>query len=236
MLLEGVKCPACSEECKLSFVIADEEKTDWIFCSCGSIFHQRLIDKGYFNQDYISRLREWKSIQYRYEYLERVYLPIIEELTYGRRFLDVGMGCNYHVKNMIERGWIASGIDLIPNDQITGDFETHDFKNEKYDFILMGQVLDSFHSPLKAIYKAKELLLKDGLLMITSADAELVYKIGMWNFGNWNAKERWIIFSETQMTRILDMMGFNVILSHKNLSHRFMAWNTFHMIAQKRDG
>lgn len=234
MLLEGVKCPACNENCKLAFDIADAETTNWIFCACGSIFHQRALDKAYFNAEYLSKYKEWKGIEHRYEYLERIYLPLVEELTYGRRFLDVGMGCDYHVKNLEDRGWITTGIDLIPNDQITGDFETYDFKKEKFDFLLMAQVIESFKDPMKALYKAKELLLPQGILMLTGADAELIYKIGMWHFGNWNSKEKWLIFSEKQMKRVLDLLGFNVIVSHKNTEHRFMAWNTFHILAQKR--
>lgn len=235
MLAEGVKCPACNAECKLSFEIADGESTNWVFCSCGSVFHQKAIDKAYFNEEYLNKYKDFNGIEHRYEYFERVYLPIIEELTYGRRFLDVGFGCDYHIKNLQERGWITSGIDLVSNYHLIGDFETHNFKNEKYDFILMGQVLESFKDPLAAIYKAKELLLPRGILAIVTPDAELIYKIGMWEFGNWNAKEKWVMFSESQLKNIVDKMGFNVVLSHKNTEQRFVGWNHVHILAQKKD-
>ncbi len=96
MLVEGISCPACNEPVKLSFTIADEEKTEWIFCSCGSVFHQKKIDKAHFDDKFIKFYKEYRSVQERYEYLERVYLPLIEEMTYGRRFLDVGFGLPYH--------------------------------------------------------------------------------------------------------------------------------------------
>lgn len=235
MLLEGIRCPACEREVKLSFTIADEEKTPWCFCSCGSVFHQKLIDKKIFNEEWLKKYSEWKALKERYEYTERVYLPLVEELTYGRRFLDVGFGLDHHITNLSKRGWVTQGIDLISNPYITADFETHDFKNEKYDFIHMGQVLESFTEPIKALYKAKELLRKDGLILITSPDAELIYSIGMWKFGNWNPNEKWIMFGETQIKKILDKLGFNIIISHKNTEQRFMAWNTWHILAQKKD-
>lgn len=234
LTLEGIKCPACQSECKLSFTIADEEKTDWVFCSCGSVFHQKKIDKKVWDAEWLKKYSDWKAIEERYEYLRRVYIPIAEELTYGRRFLDVGFGCDYHIKGLSERGWITDGIDIIPNDHITGDFETHNFGNEKYDFILMGQVLESFENPIKAIYKAKELLMPKGLLMVVSPDAELIYQVGMWRFGNWNAKEKWILFSEQQIRKILDVLGFDIVVCHKNREQRFMNWNCYHLIAQKR--
>lgn len=235
MLLEGIKCPACQTECKLSFTIADVDKTDWIFCSCGTIFHQKAIEHSHFNQDYLNKYKQFKGMRDRFEYLERVYIPLIEELTYGRRFLDVGFGVDYHLHSLSERGWIVNGIDLIDNSYITGDFETHNFKKEKFDFILMGNVLEGFKDPIKALYKAKELLNPRGLLLLISPDAELVYKVGMWEFGNWNPHEKWIMFSEKQLKKILTMLNFNVIMSHKNTEQRFVGWNHCHVICQKMD-
>lgn len=231
--LEGLRCPACNSPCRLSFTIADKERTDWVFCSCGSIFHQKEIDLSYYNKEWLDVYLKWKSIKERYEYIERVYFNLVGELTYGRKFLDVGFGADYHINNLRENGWIATGIDIIKNDHLNGNFEEYDFKDKTFDFIFMGNVLGGFKDPIKSIYKAKELLNDNGLIMIMDADAELVYQRGMWNFGNWNAKERWLIFSERQIKKVLETFGFKVIVSHKNTEERFMNWNTFNLIAQK---
>ncbi len=127
---------------------------------------------------------------------------------------------------------MTDGIDLIKNDYINGDFESHDFKGQKFDFILMGQVLESFHNPIKAIVKVKELLNKDGALMIVSPDAELIYQVGMFEFGNWDFKQRWLIFSERQIKKTLETLGFRIVLSRKDTEKRFVGWNQFHVIAQ----
>lgn len=233
MLIEGLSCPACSRPVKLSFTIADEEKTEWIFCACSSVFHQKQIDKKHFDKKYLENYLEHKGLDQRHDYIAKVYFPIIEESQHGRRFLDVGFGSDRLIKTATERGWIATGIDLVPNAYIQSDFETYDFKNEKYNLIFMGNVIECFKDPIKAIYKAKELLMKDGILFIIGSDAELIFSIGMWEFGNWNSKEKWLIFGETQMRKTLETLGFKVIVSRKNLEKRFISWNQYHIIGQK---
>lgn len=233
--MEGLKCPACNAKVKLSFTIADMDRSDWIFCSCGSVFHQKQLDKEYWKREYAPKYREWKCLRERYAYIERVYLPIVEELTLLRRFLDVGFGAEYHIQNMENRGWLTQGIDIVDNDYITADFEEHDFGLDRFDFIKMGNVIGCFKEPLKGLYKAKELLNDKGLVLIMAPDAELIYQKGMFDWGNWQWQENWIVFSERQMLKILDVMGFDVIVRHKQTSKRFISWNYFHILAQKRD-
>jgi len=236
MQLEGLKCPACDSPVRLSFTIADVDRTEWIFCACGSVFHQKQLEPEYWDKEYLPKYRQWKSLKERFDYIEKIYLPIVEELTLGRRFLDVGFSVDHHIQSMQERGWLANGIDIIPNEYITGNFETHEFEaKDKFDFIKMGNVIGGFKEPLKALYKTKELLHNGGMVLIMAPDAELIYQKGMFDWGNWQWKENWVIFSEKQMLRILDLMGFNVILRHKNTGKRFISWNYFHILAQKRD-
>ena len=231
--LEEVKCPACGSECKLSFTIADEARTDWVFCLCRTIFKLDKTDKAHFDEAYLKRYTDYKALPARYDYFMRLYLPLVRELTYGRRFLDVGHGVDYQIRALEADGWIAEGIDLMPNEWIEGDFEKHDFKVKQYDFILMGRVLEAMHNPIKALLKAKELLSLGGVLAITTPDAELVYQKGMFEFGNWNPEDKWIIFGETQLKKILETLGFKVILSRKDTERRGVGWNHFHIIAQK---
>lgn len=233
MLDTCLKCPACNSDVKLSFTINDKEKTEWIFCACGTVFHQKKIDKAYFNEEYNANYSDYKALKERYEYMDEVYLPIIRELTNGRRYLDIGYGVDYHINNLKADGWITDGIELCRNGYIKGDFEKHNFKKNKYDYILMGQVLGSFHNPLGALLKAKDLLNPNGVLFIVSPDAELIYNKGIFDFGNWNPKERWIIFSETQLKKTLETLGFKVILARKDIEKRFIGWNHMHLIAQK---
>lgn len=227
-----IRCPACMTECKLSFSIADEKRTEWIFCKCGCVFHQGRVDKAIFNEEYHKKVTEFKALPERCEYIMRQYLPIVRELTYGRKFLDVGHGFDSFIEPLKKDGWIVDGIDLMAHGYIVGDFETYNFKT-KYDFILMSRVLESFHNPIKALYKAKELLNKNGVLLIITPDAELIYEKGMFDFGNWNPNDKSIIFSESQLRKILETLQFKVILCRKDTERRGLGWNHVHFLVQR---
>jgi len=232
--MEGLKCPACQAPVKLSYVIADKDRTTWCFCKCGSVFHQKKLEQDYWIKEYHPKYKDWKGIKERYEYIERIYLPIAEELTYGRSFLDVGFGLDFHICNLAKRGWRTTGIDLYVDGYIKDDFETYDFKDDKFDLINMGNVLGAFKEPIRAIYKAWNLLKSDGFLLIMSPDGEFIYEKGMFGFGNWQWEENWVIFSHRQLLKILESLNFDIILKHKNTQKRMLGWNYHHTLAQKR--
>ncbi len=229
-----IYCPVCGEKIKTSFTVKEEDGTsvDWLWCVCGSIFHQKGIKKDYFNEDYLKEIKEFKMVEDRYHLITRTYVPLVEELTYGRKFLDVGFGLPILIEDMRKRGWVSDGIDLIKNDYITGDFETYRF-TDKYDFIFMGHVLESLKNPIGALYKAHELLNPSGVLMVMSIDAEAVWVTGMSQFGHWQSKEKWLFFSERQFKKVVKRLGYNIILKRKNFAKRWLAWNDFHVICQK---
>ena len=99
----------------------------------------------------------------------------------------------------------------------------------------MGYVVGAFVEPIKALYKAKQLLNDNGILLLIAPDGELIYQVGMWEFGNWNPKERWIIFSENQMRKILKVLNFDIVLHRKNLEQRCIGWNDYHILSQRKE-
>ena len=232
--VRDIYCPACNALISNSFTVEEvnDIKTDWMWCVCGCIFHKNGVKREVFNEDYKKQISEFKMVEDRYKLISRTYAPIVEELTYGRKFLDVGFTLPYLIEDMKERGWVSEGIDLIKNDYITGDFEEHKF-TEKYDFIFMGHVSASFNNPLKALYKAHEMLKPSGVLMVMGIDAEAVWLSGMSAFGHWQSKEKWLFFSERQFIKVIERLGYEVILRKKNFVKRWLAWNTYHVICQK---
>ena len=232
-VLEEIQCPACGADCKLSFTVCDKENTDWVFCGCSTIFRLGKPDKAHFDAEYLKKYTDYKALAERYDYFLRLYLPLVRELTYGRRFLDVGFGADYQIKALEQDGWIVDGIDLMENEYTTGDFEKHDFTGRQYDFVLMGRVLEAFHNPMRCLLKAKEILSPGGVLAITTPDAELVYERGLFGFGNWDPQDKWVIFGETQLRKVLETMGYKVVLSRKDTEKRGVGWNTMHIIAQR---
>lgn len=235
--MEQAKCPICRKEVIYKYKIYDGDGktfTEWFHCACGSMFHLKPIIKEYFNENYLSKYKNMLDVEYRFEYFFRVYAPLIEDLTYGRKFLDVGFTLPYAMKYMEKRGWISKGIDLIPNDYITGDFETYDF-NEKFDLIHFGHCLESFNDITGAINKAYDLLNKDGLLVITHPNPKLLFELGIKEFGHWDWREEWLFVDKQELIKLCKVLGFKVILKRTNYGQRYVEWNDTHLILQKED-
>lgn len=233
------RCPACKEASATSLTIPEPDgpRCVWHFCACGSLFHPKTPDPAVFQNGYRDQYSQIKDFQAHILHLERVYLPLIEELVYGRRFLDVGFTVPVLMDALRARGWLAKGIDLIKTPgHIHGDFEQYKFQvdgDQRYDFIHMGHVLESFRDPVAALRKAYELLRPNGVLLITTPDAEIMWQTGFKLFGHFNSKQACFFFSERELLRQLNKIGFDLILRHKNLSRRFISWNNLHLLVMK---
>jgi len=141
---------------------------------------------------------------------------------------------------MRERGWLATGIDLIINEQYhTGDFLEFDFGKERFDFIKMTDFLQCIKEPLKAIKKAYDLLYPNGILFIVTPDTDLVRDNYFPNWGHWNAKENRQFYNEQILRDMLTKCGddlsgkFEIKLIHRDISRRYVSWNTIHLLCQK---
>ncbi len=213
-------------------VATEVRYVSWHYCYCGTLFHDEGIDKKHFGKLYLREREENKDLKERYEYLQRTYLPIIEEMTYGRKFLEVGFTLPYTLEYMSKRGWVTSGIDLVPNQYIQDDFEKAEIP-EKFDYILMGHCLESFHNPVEALKKAYNLLDDQGLLLITHPNPEVIYEVGLPKFGHWDFMQNHIMISKPKLEDICKRIGFNVIVSLRNISARFTMYNDTHLLLQK---
>jgi len=242
------RCPLCRREVYQSIKTKSKvEDTDdfnistWLMCQCGCIFNQEEHDpKEVFTKDYLKNYAELKDIKENLDYYIYTYLPFIEEITYGRKFLDVGYCFDLNILEMRGRGWLATGIDLIENkDYHTGDFLTFDFGKERFDFIKMTDFLQCVKDPLAALRKAYGLLYPAGVLMIVTPDTDLIKNDYFPNWGHWNTKGNRQYVNEQILRDMLakcddNLSGkFTVKLVHRDLSKRFVSWNTIHLIAQK---
>mgnify|MGYP001581960636 CR=1 FL=1 len=231
-----VKCPICYRTCYQSWEITDwrKEKLDWFLCYCGSIFREGLARTDIYNDEYIKQYKEQKQLNTRIEYLERLYLSLIEELTYGRRFLDVGFTVPLFLERLKNRGWLTQGIDLLPNNgYITGDFATYDFGIQRYELIRFNDVLSCFNDPVGAIRKAYKLLAPTGILMLNTPDAKAIYLLQHpIEFGHWGSQHR-VFINQCQLRKILKETGFEIVLSWLNMAERLFSTNEIHILAQK---
>lgn len=229
-----MKCPICSRDVMINFQVVEEVKpVEWGRCMCGTIFHELGIDKKYFGKLFLKKWQLMPDMKERFEYLQRTYLPLIEEGTFGRKFLDVGFTLPHTLNYLKDRGWIVAGIDLAPNEYIKGDFETFGIP-ETFDYILMGHCLESFHKPVEAIKKAYKLLNDNGFLLITHPNPEMIFEIGLGNFGHWAYQQSHIFIAKDKLEDIAKRAGFDVVVSYRNISQRFIMHNDLHLLLQKR--
>jgi hypothetical protein len=168
-----------------------------------------------------------------------VYGSFIEEIAYGRKFLDVGFCLDYNIKQMRERGWLSTGIDLFKNDYHAGDFLTYDWGKEKFDLIKMSGYLQCVNDPVSHIKRAFELLNNSGVLFVTTPDTDMIREGMFPDWGHWNAKECRQHINIDILTDMLRKCGedlaskFEIKLVNRDYSKRFPSWNTVHVIAQK---
>ena len=230
-----MKCPVCKRDVCIDFAIVEEVMPiQWGMCMCGTVFHEIGIDKKFFGKMYLKSWNRLPEIKERFEYLQRTYVPIVEEMTYGRKFLDVGFTLPHTIEYMRDRGWVSLGIDLVPNDYIVGDFETLDIP-DTFDYINMGHCLESFADPIKALKKAHDMLNYNGLLLITHPNGEMIFELGLGKFGHWNYKQNHIFISKRKLEDIAKRIGFEVVLSRRNISQRFVMHNDLHLLLQKKE-
>jgi len=238
------RCPLCESLIFQQFTLtgAKETQCNWFFCRCGYMFHEQAYKpEEVFTEAYQKDMYQRKFIETRYDYLVRMYAPILEEQTYGRRMLDVGCCLDILVQKFRDRGWLATGIDLIPNPFITGDFETYDFENQRFDLVWLGDVIQCFKDPIAAIYKAYDLLTPHGLMVIITPNTDLLWHDKISAFGHWDMKTQKQFINERILREVFVKADasfksrMQVLYSNPTVqSQRFATWNTMHMILQKR--
>jgi len=207
-------CPVCGDLMNLPIRIytnqSRNQKTLWFQCFCGVIYNPyHAGDYSDFKKEY--RAEGWKGRDSR-EYFVHVYFPLIEELTYGRKILEVGYCMPYILRKARDRGWICTGMDLHVArssergiEIIEDNFEDHNFKYRKY---------------------------AEGVIFISSPDVGLMSKIGMTYWGNFDLRCR-LMFSKECFDREMQRIGLKTILLRSNESRRFGHYNDFHGIWQK---
>jgi len=110
--IQTKKCPVCYRPTLYATKVAEDKEGKktaiWFRCICGILFQEEppvkeLKDRKYIDAHY--KLKEHNEVSI---HAARLYAPIIEELTYGRKMLEIGF-CIYGYC-----GWIIGGHFLPP--------------------------------------------------------------------------------------------------------------------------
>jgi len=238
-----LRCPMCQELVFQAYSLTKNEKesVNWLHCRCGFMFHQVEVDpKTVWTPEYAKEYADLKFVKERMLYYIRLYAPICEELTYGRRMLDVGFCTPILMEEMERRGWLTAGVDLIPNKYVTGDFMTETFEGERFDLIWMSDFLQCLKDPIPAIYKAYELLRPNGVLFIITPNTDNIRRNYIPAWGHWDMQTCQSFINERILREALIKCeaSFNgrmqiLYLNPCNMSTRMISWQNMHVIAQK---
>ena len=146
-------------------------------------------------------------------------LDRIARYTSGMRLFEVGIGACECLLAAQEIGFETFGIDVIEKHvqmaqkKFGLNVQTADFvefqSNEKYDIIIMGDVLEHVSDPISAMNKAYELLENDGALWISTPNFDSAFSIAV---GHNDAMKRQQFhlnyFSRHSLYSLLDKCGF----------------------------
>jgi len=243
--LSEVRCPLCRRLVFHRYAIkgaGDDLTKCWLHCACDLIFNLYQPDRSkVFTEEYRKQYADRKEIAERYGWYIRNYATIIEEATYGRRFLDVGPCTPHMLQGMERRGWIVQGLDLIPsNDYQMGDFESFDFGTQQFDCLWLGDVLQCLTDPTAALKKCYQLLKPTGMLFIVTPDTDILRMGKFADFGHWDLESNRQFLSGSLLERLLMLASpdlrqgrFEIVYKAQNFSQRFPSWNNVHVLAQK---
>lgn len=249
---ENLRCPNCEEIVHTQYALTKGEGDSvcWYHCRCGFMFHNTPVDlEKVFTPEYRTKREDLKFIKERLHQYVRIYAPMIEELTYGRRMLDVGYTTPLLMQEMERRGWLTCGVDIIPSDDyLVADFMSKEFDEmisvngvrERFDLIWMGDFLQSVKDPVRAIYKAYDLLRPNGVLVIITPNTDLIRRDIIPKWGHWSMEDNQSFINERILREALIKCdaSFNgrmelLYLNKSNQSSRFVSWNNMHAFAQK---
>lgn len=219
--LKVAKCRACSSYISHIYFMEDsvsKKKSKWYSCSCGVVW-QAEVPSG----SKPKHALEGSKLRDIMQYPIRIYAPIMEELMYGRRILLMGHQVEDQMDYFKERGWIPE----------TCDFESAELQPDtKFNAIWFQHTLETLKDPISALSRCKQILTEDGILFIASPDTDFIHTRGSSGFRHWKPEYNYLMWNLRSISKQLENLGFNVIMSRQNADMRFSETDDFHLIAQ----
>lgn len=240
--IKSDSCPICTSVTTHIYFMRDSDskiESKWYNCSCGVTWQITDVKEPY-DKKYFERYKDGgKKYESAVKYSIQVYMPLIEELIYGRRVLEIGHTSPYQLESFIERGWVPTTIDknmhFTPNDKfIVDDFEKHNFGDKQFNLIWLNHTLECFKDPKRALSKCFDLLPEDGVIVIMTPDTDFINTRSSSGFIHWKPQTNRLMWNGSSLNSYLEKLGFQTIMCRRNYEHRFASQDDIHGIWQKK--
>ncbi len=139
---------------------------------------------------------------------------------YKGKLLDIGSGAGFFIHEAQKMGWSCLGIETSKKlvdygkvylniNIIHGDFLNINLKNEKYDVIILSQIIEHITEPYKMLNKVYSYLSKGGILYIATPNFNShLSKVLKVNFPYLSPPEHVIFYSPKTLYFLLQKTGF----------------------------
>jgi len=232
--MEKIICPICGSDKNKFFCEKNNYKIYFCFrCRAGFVWPVPETSKDLYSESYF--INDDKVSEFGYTDYEKdkesmkgifvSYLKKIEQITKGRKLIDIGAATGYFLDLAKERNWETFGIELSEYAASRAGEKGHKMIdgrligeniNEKFSAVTMWDVLEHFNDPKNEIRKAGRLLEAGGVLLLNTID-----------FGSLSSRlmgRRWHLivppehlfyFSRKSLFLLLESSGFKIIAVEK---------------------
>lgn len=178
-------------------------------------------------------MEQMDKLNSQYRYFEEVHHGLIKEVGTGLKILDVGCGYGQNGEEMIKRGNIVFGVDILPiaiekaKSRLTyaavADFSRPEtipeaIKREQFDLVVFSDILEHVYDPMSLIRNAIPMMKENAILLVSVPNianwlSRLKLFFGHWEYTVSGVMDRTHIrfFTLKSVKQLIQTAGFDVI-------------------------
>lgn len=228
--MEAVNCDLCGSS---NYSLWDTSRSNLVTkCNdCGLVFTNPRIarsedkDRYLYTESYFSqKSRMTQNLVKARQTSYRMEISALEEFVDGGEILDVGCGMGLFL-DCFDKKWERHGCDVSSYgleeagrrgiNTYHGEFENIDFGERKFDVIYFRASLHHAYSPRRCIEKAVEMLVPNGMLVITMSNncGGVCGRLFRAHIKSYEQAHNYL-FSEVTLTKYMERSRMRVLKHH----------------------
>jgi SAM-dependent methyltransferase len=210
------------------------------FCNCRNIFFTEFNENfsDIYTGKYVSKYDNDHAKKLLRNY--SIYLKTILDMRGNNRsprLLEIGAATDVICEEGSKMGMWCTAFDIAERDSkfpmITGNFETFDFDNRKFDIIFASHIFEHFRDPIATLKKCHDLLNDGGFLFVAMPDPWFIDYANPYMWGHWHVDEHHILWDKDSFCNVARETGFDVIMSQRNVTTNFICLLDMHLMFRK---